>query len=73
MEVFRLFKAKLPYDPVCLSVVGWLVGWLVGRLVGWSVFHIKGGKFHYNAPIIALVYTLHCMSSPSLVGQNMQI
>ena len=48
-------EVKLPYDHVCL---------FVGRLVSWSVawflchnFLKEDGKFHFHAPIGALVFS----------------
>ena len=55
MQYGTLLKVKLPYDPVCPSV-----RWFVGPApVAWSVFlniiSLNGGKFHFHAPIGALV------------------
>ena len=72
-QFIRVVRSETQYELVCPSVasVGWKVGRSFGWSLGWSPCHhfLKGGKFHFHAPIGALVtYILYNSEGKLYIG-----
>ena len=72
-QFIRVVRSETQYKLVCPSVasVGWKVGRSFGWSLGWSPCHhfLKGGKFHFHAPIGALVtYILYNSEGKLYIG-----